>query len=49
MKKAKQNNDRCMSYVIKSNGLKRKSEEIKKEVELEKEIVDLEAKKKKLC
>ena len=36
----------CMSYVIKSNGLKKKSEEIKKEVELlEKEIVDLEAKK----
>ena len=44
-----ENNDTCMSYVIKSNGLKRKSEEIKKEVELEKEIVDLEAKKKKLC
>ena len=39
-----------MSYVIKSNGLKRVSEEIKKEVELfEKEIVDLEEKKKKLC
>ena len=39
-----------MSYFIKSNGLKRVSEEIKKEVELfEKEIVDLEEKKKKLC
>ena len=39
-----------MSYVIKSNGLKRVSGEIKKEVELfEKEIVDLEEKKKKLC
>ena len=50
MGKAEQNNDTCMSCVIKSNGLKRKSEEIKKEVELpEKEIVDLEAKKKKLC
>ena len=49
MKKAKQNNDKYMSYVIKSNGLKRKSEEIKKEFELEKEIVDLEVKKKKLC
>ena len=50
MEKAEQNNDTCMSYVIKSNGLKRKSEEIKNEVELfEKEIVDLEAKKKKLC
>ena len=50
MEKAEQNNDTCMSYVIKSNGLKRKNEEIKKEVELrEKEIVDLEAKKKKLC
>ena len=30
--KAEQNNDTCMSYVIKGNGLKRKSEEIKKEV-----------------
>ena len=50
MEKAEQNNDTCVSYVIKSNGLKRKSEEIKNEVELfEKEIVDLEAKKKKLC
>ena len=49
MKKAKQNNDKCMSYVIKSNGSKRKSEGIKKEVEPENEIVDLEAKKKKLC
>ena len=50
MEKAEQNNDTCMSYVIKSSGLKRKSEEIKKEVELqEKEIVDLEVKKKKLC
>ena len=48
--KAEQNNDTCMSYVIESNGLKRKSEEIKKEVELfEKEIYDLEAKKKRLC
>ena len=38
-----------MSYVIKNSGLKRKSEEIKREVELlEKEIVDLEAKKKKI-
>ena len=34
MEKAEQNNDTCMSYVIKSNGLKRKNEEIKKEVEL---------------
>ena len=50
MDKAEQNNDTCMSYVIKGNGLKRKSEEIKKEVELrEKEIVNLEVKKKKLC
>ena len=49
MEKAEQNNDTCMSYVIESNELKRKSEEIKQEVELfEKEIVDLEAKKKKL-
>ena len=38
-----------MSYVIKNSGLKRKSEEIKREFELlEKEIVDLEAKKKKI-
>ena len=29
MEKAEQNNDTCMIYVIKSNGLKRKSEEIK--------------------
>ena len=48
MEKAEQNNDTCMSCFIKSNGLKRNSE--KKEVELfEKEIVDLEAKKKELC
>ena len=26
MEKAEQNNDTCMSYVIKSNGLKRKSD-----------------------
>ena len=50
MEKAEQNNGTCMNYVIKSNGLKRKSEEIKREVELlEKEIADWEAKKKKLC
>ena len=50
MEKGEQNNAICMSYVIKSNVLKRMSEEIKKEVELlEKEIVDLEEKKKKLC
>ena len=50
MEKAEQNNGTCMSYVIKSNGLKRKIEEIKREVELlEKKIVDLEAMKKKLC
>ena len=50
MEKGEQNNDICMSYVIKSNVLKRMSEEIKKEIELlEKEIVDLEEKKKKLC
>ena len=47
MGNAEQNNDTCMSCVIKSNGLKRKIEEMKKEVKLlEKEIVDLEAKKK---
>ena len=45
MEKAEQNNDTCMSYATKSNGLKKKSEKIKKE----KKIVDLEAKKKKLC
>ena len=33
MEKAEQNNDTCMSYVTKSNGLKRKSEKIKKERE----------------
>ena len=50
MEKAEQNNETCMSYVIKSNGLKRKIEEIKREVELlEKKIVDLEVMKKKLC
>ena len=50
MEKAEQNNETCMSYVIKSNALKRKIEEIKREVELlEKKIVDLEAMKKKLC
>lgn len=48
MEKAEKNNDTCMSYVIKSNGLKRKSQETKKEIEtLEKEILDLEVKKKK--
>ena len=49
MEKAEQNNETCMSCFIKSNRLKRNSEK-KKEVELfEKEIVDLEAKKKELC
>ena len=33
MEKAEQNNDTCMSYVTKSNELKRKSEKIKKERE----------------
>ena len=47
--KCMEQNNTCMSYVIKNSGLKRKSEEIKREVELlEKEIVDLEAKKKKI-
>ena len=48
LEKAEQNNDTCMSYVIKHNGLKSKSEEIRKVELLENEIVVLEAKKKKL-
>ena len=37
-----------MSFVIKGNGLKRKSEESKKEMEaLEKQITELESKRKK--
>ena len=49
MEKAEKHNDTCISYVIKSNRLKTKSEDTKKEVELlEKEILDLEARKKKL-
>ena len=37
-----------MSFVIKGNGLKRKSEESKKEIEdLEKQITELENKRKK--
>ena len=47
MEKAEKNNSTCMSLIIKSNRLERKSDETKKEVELlKKEILDLEGKKK---
>ena len=45
LEKTEQNNDTCMSYVIKHNGLKSKSEEIRNVELLENEIVVLEAKK----
>ena len=48
LEKTEQNNDTCMSYVIKHNGLKSKSEEIRNVELLENEIVVLEAKKKEL-
>ena len=46
MEKAEKKKDTSMSYVIKSNGLKRKNKETKKNVE--NESLDLEARKKKL-
>ena len=49
MERVEKDNDTYLSHIIKRNGLKRKSEETKKEVELlEQEIPDLDAKEKRL-
>ena len=49
MERVEKDNDTYLSHIIKRNGLKWKSEETKKEVELlEQEISDLDAKEKKL-
>ena len=48
MKIAKKKND--MSYLIKGNGIKRTSDELRKDMfVLEKEVTDLQGKKRKLC
>ena len=49
MEDAEKNSSQCMSFVTKANALKRKSIETKNEIDnLEKQIVDLEEKKRKI-